>query len=334
MLYLAKKNKENDFVSTNSKSLKLESLDKSEIKNVITFKGANSLINDKNGHLNIHNNTEHDKKNNKKNYIFNNIKDNGPSFEFKTLNSKQAFRGELISEGLFLKDDDILEYIPFKLFAKLLVLITQTYSFNIEKQEVIDRLNDTIKNIVYKAPDSIKDYGFIVEDITKALLIGLKNPLSKNKERLLEWCQVLYKKFQKEIYSDFNVFIKEYISSVPGDKNTIFLGMIDFLCNIEMDKELTIIIIKNLSQKLVKEPALMNNESLVILLIEKISKKSSLDIVYEAFSDFLENNKNYTFISKMVNYLNQYLINEPNGLNFRKLKKKIMKLVTKIMNYF
>jgi vacuole morphology and inheritance protein 14 len=134
----------------------------------------------------------------------------------------------------------------------------------------------------------------------------------------LEWCQVLYKKFHKEIYSDFNVFIKEYISSVPGDKNIIFLGMIDFLCNIEMDKDLTIIIIKNLSQKLMKEPELMNNGSIVILIIEKMSKHSSIDIVYEAFSDVLENNKNYTFISKMVNYLNQYLINEPNGVNFRK----------------
>jgi hypothetical protein len=328
MVYLAKNNKDNDFVSTNSKSLKLESPDMDEIKNSITFKGAqanssqkekgSTLTNDKNSYLNTHNNSEHDKKYSKINFIFNNIKNNGPSFEFKNFNSRQAFQGELINEGLFLKDDDILEYIPFKLFSKLLVLITQTYSFNIERQEVIDRLNDTIKNIVYKAPDNIRDYGFIVEDITKALLIGLKNPLSKNKERLLEWCQVLYKKFHKEIYSDFNVFIKEYISSVPGDKNIIFLGMIDFLCNIEMDKDLTIIIIKNLSQKLMKEPELMNNGSIVILIIEKMSKHSSIDIVYEAFSDVLENNKNYTFISKMVNYLNQYLINEPNGVNFRK----------------
>jgi hypothetical protein len=328
MVYLAKNNKDNDFVSTNSKSLKLESPDMDEIKNSITFKGAqanssqkekgSTLTNDKNSYLNTHNNSEHDKKFSKINFIFNNIKNNGPSFEFKNFNSRQAFQGELINEGLFLKDDDILEYIPFKLFSKLLVLITQTYSFNIERQEVIDRLNDTIKNIVYKAPDNIRDYGFIVEDITKALLIGLKNPLSKNKERLLEWCQVLYKKFHKEIYSDFNVFIKEYISSVPGDKNIIFLGMIDFLCNIEMDKDLTIIIIKNLSQKLMKEPELMNNGSIVILIIEKMSKHSSIDIVYEAFSDVLENNKNYTFISKMVNYLNQYLINEPNGVNFRK----------------
>ena len=328
MIYLAKQNKNNDFVSTNPKSLKLESPDKSNIKNTITYKGANinssqkekgsTLINDKNNHLNIHSNSEHEKKNNKKNFLFNNTKNNGPSFEFKNFNTKQTLQGELISEGPFLKDDDILEYIPFKLFSKLIVLITQTYSFNIERQEVIDRLNDTIKNIVSKAPNNICNYGFIVEDITKALLIGLKNPLSKNKERLLEWCQVLYKIYQKEIYSNFNIFIKEYISSVPADKNTIFLGMIDFLCNIEMDKELTIIIIKNLSQKLMKEPELMNNGSMVILLIEKISKHSSIDTVYEAFSDVLENNKNYTFVSKMVNYLNQYLINEPNGVNFRK----------------
>jgi len=329
MIYLAKKNKNNDFASTNSNSLKLESIDKGKIKNSMTFKGANSsislsqkekdstLINDQNNYLNIHNNSEQDKKNNKKHLIFNNI-NNGPSFEFKNFNSRQTYQGELISEGLFLKDDDILEYIPFKLFSKLLVLITQTYSFNIERQELIDRLNDTIKDIVYKAPDSIRDYGFIVEDVTKALLIGLKNPLSKNKERLMEWCQVLYKKYHKEIFSDFNVFIKEYISSAPSDKNTIFLGMIDFLCNIEMDKELTVIIIKSISQKLMKEPELMNNASMVILIIEKISKHSSLDIVYEAFSDVLENNQNYAFISKMVNYLNQYLINVPNGSNFRK----------------
>lgn len=324
MIYLAKKNKNNDFVSTNSKSLKLESPEESEIKSSMTYKGAitNSSQKEKNSKLNshfsIHNNSEHDKKNNKKDFIFNNLKNNGPNFEFKNINTKQTFQGELINEGFFLIDDNILEYIPFNLFAKLLVLITQTYSFNIEKQEVVDRLNDTIKNIVSKAPDNIRDYGFIVEDITKALLIGLKNPQSRNKERLLEWCQVLYKKYQKDIYPDFKVFIKEYISSVPGDKNTIILGIVDFLCNVEADKELAVIIINNLSLKLMKEPELMNNESMVILIIEKLSKNFSIDIVYEAFSDVLENNKNYAFISKMVNYLNQYLVNEPNGSNFRK----------------
>ena len=117
------------------------------------------------------------------------------------------------------------------------------------------------------------------DQITNVHAAPCQNPLSKNKERLLEWCQVLYKIYQKEIYSNFNIFIKEYISSVPADKNTIFLGMIDFLCNIEMDKELTIIIIKNLSQKLMKEPELMNNGSMVILLIEKISKHSLLERV-------------------------------------------------------
>lgn len=94
--------------------------------------------------------------------------------------------------------------------------------------------------------------------------------------------------------------------------------MVDFLCNIEMDKELTIIIIKNLTEKLMNIPELMNNESMVILIIEKLSKNSSLNLVYEAFSEVLGDNKNYTIISKMVNYLNQYLISDPNGFNFRK----------------
>ena len=262
-----------------------------------------------------------EKKNTKKSK-FSSSKNNGPSFEFKiynTINSMQTLQGELgYKEGLFSKEDDILEYIPFNLFYNLLLLITETYSFDLKNFEVVEKLNNTIQNIVDKSPNNIRDYGFKVDDITEIILIAIKGSSMKNKEQLLEWCKILYKKFKKGLFTNFNAFIKEYIQSLPDNKNNIFLEMVDFLCNIEMDKELTIIIIKNLTEKLMNIPELMNNESMVILIIEKLSKNSSLDLVYEAFSEVLGDNKNYTIISKMVNYLNQYLISDPNGFNFRK----------------
>jgi vacuole morphology and inheritance protein 14 len=231
----------------------------------------------------------------------------------------QTYQGELgYKEGLFSKNDDILKYIPFSLFSNLLLLITETYSFDIKNFEVVEKLNNTLKNIVDKSPNNIRDYGFIVEDLTEIILIAIKGTSMKNKEQLLEWCKILYKKFKKGLFPNFNAFIKEYIQSLPDNKNNIFLEMVDFLCNIEMDKELTIIIIKNLTEKLMNIPELMNNESMVILIIEKLSKNSSLNLVYEAFSEVLGDSKNYTIISKMVNYLNQYLISDPNGFNFRK----------------
>ena len=332
--YLSKKKENKIYMSTNNKILNIDSLDSNnEVKNSATFKDGkakltNSIPKNIKGskinnekkvtfkNINIYD--DNDEKNNKQDSNMNNNKNYVPSFNFRDFKSKQTFQGELVNNGLFSDDEDILQYIPFNLFEKLLILITETYSQEIENQEIIDNLNTTIKNIVDKSPNNIRDYGFKVEEITKILLIGIKNPINKNKERLLEWCKILYKKYKKDIFVDFNLFIKEFIQSLPEVKNNIFSEMVEFLCNIEMDKELTIIIIKNLSQKFMKAPELMNNESMVILIIEKLSKSSSINIVYESFSDVLEDNKNYSFVSKMIGYLNQYLISDPNSLNFKK----------------
>ena len=333
VMYLSKKKENKVYISANTKILNLKSTDNNkEIKNCVTFKDGKAkstmllpnkeeelkITTEKNMILYNDNNSNPEKKDNKKNSKISTNKNNVPSFDFKNNENFQTLQGELVNDKSFSEAEEILQYIPFNLFEKLLILITETYSHDIEKQEIIDNLNTTIKNIVDKSPNNIRDYGFKVEEITKILLIGIKNPINKNKERLLEWCKILYKKYKKDIFVDFNLFIKEFIQSLPEVKNNIFSEMVEFLCNIEMDKELTIIIIKNLSQKFMKAPELMNNESMVILIIEKLSKSSSINIVYESFSDVLEDNKNYSFISKMTNYLNQYLISTPNSLNFRK----------------
>ena len=338
MIYLSKIKGNIEFMdNTKVNSLNTDSPnnDNKIIRNAATYKEGKTKINnnlpqkEKNSKFGIEKvigsnsikNNSIEKKNSKKVKI-SNARNNGPSFEFKiynTINSMQTYQGELgYKEGMFSKNDDILEYIPFSLFSNLLLLITETYPFDIKNFDVVEKLNNTLQNIVDKSPNNIRDYGFKVEDITEIILIAIKGPSMKNKEQLLEWCKILYKKFKKGLFPNFNAFIKEYIQSLPDNKNNIFLEMVDFLCNIEMDKELTIIIIKNLTEKLMNIPELMNNESMVILIIEKLSKNSSLNLVYEAFSEVLGDNKNYTIISKMVNYLNQYLISDPNGFNFRK----------------
>ena len=54
----------------------------------------------------------------------------------------QTFFNELSNDNSeFTKDDDILEYIPFRLFSHILVLITETYSQQIENQELIKQVN-------------------------------------------------------------------------------------------------------------------------------------------------------------------------------------------------
>ena len=67
-----------------------------------------------------------------------------------------------------------------------------------------------------------------------------------------------------------------------------------------------------------KEPELVNNESYVIIILEHLTKKSTLDIVYESFADVLKEIKNFSFVSKMIHYLNQYLMRNPLAVNFRK----------------
>jgi len=333
MIYLSRKKGNVEFMdNTRINSLNTDSPnnDNKIIRSAVTFKEGKAKQNtnlpqkekgikfglEKGLGSNSTKNNSIEKKNNKKVKI-SNTRNNGPSFKFTDYS---AYQGELEykEKGIFSKDDDILKYIPYSLFNNLILLITETYSFDIANFKIVEKLNNTIKNIVDKSPNNIRDYGFALEDITEIILIAIKGTSTRNKEQLLDWCKILYKKFKKGLFSNFNVFIKEYIQSLPDNKNPIFSPMVDFLCNIEMDKELTIIIIKNLTEKIMNIPELLNNESLVIFIIEKLSKNSSLNLVYEAFSEVLGNNKNYTFISKMVNYLNQYLISDPNGFNFRK----------------
>jgi hypothetical protein len=242
----------------------------------------------------------------------------GPSFEFKNYTNRQAFIGELMNDEQFLKEDNILEYIPFKLFSKILIIITETYSRDIDNQDYIDKLNETLKRIIDKSPKEINNYGFTHQEITSILLIGIKNPLNKNKECLLDWCETLYNKYEKNIFSNFNVFIKEFIQAIPTNKHNIFMEMVKFLSNIKMEGDITNIIMKNLTEKLMEEPELINNESYVILILENLSKNSSLAIVYESIVDVLKDIKNFTFVSKMINYLNQYLMRNPKAANFRK----------------
>ena len=263
-------------------------------------------------------NSEYDKKNKK---IGKNVtirSPGGPSFNFKNLSSKQTYQNEISQDNQFLDKDNILEYIPFNSFYKLLILITEADSQEIENQELISNLNDTLKRIIDKSPVEIKNYGFIPVDITNILLIGMKNPVNKNKKRFLEWCNILYKKYERDIFKDFSVFIKEFIQAMPSNDLNIFMEMVKFLSNIKMEGDIPNIIMKNLTEKLMKEQELINSESYVIIILEHLTKNSSLAIIYESFTNALGDIKNFSFVSKMVHHLNQYLMRNPMAVNFRK----------------
>ena len=163
----------------------------------------------------------------------------------------QTFFNELSNDNSqFTKDDDILEYIPFRLFSYILVLITETYSQQIENQELIkqvNKLNDRVKRIIEKSPNEIKNYGFVPVEITNIILIGLKNPINNNKEHFLQWCEILYNKYEKDIFKDFKLFIKEFIQAIPPNKLNIFMEMVKFLSNIRLEGEITNIIMFNLT---------------------------------------------------------------------------------------
>ena len=298
-----------------------------EIRNSSTFKEtkAKSTMSlpeniEKNSKINNDkNNIDIDKKNNKKISKHTTSKNfGGPSFEFKTLTDKQTFIDEISKDNQFSGNDNILDYIPFKLFSDLFLLITKVYSQDIEKLDLVNELNNTLKRIINKSPPEIKDYGFIVVEITGIIIIGMKNPGNKNIKIFLNWCDILYKKYEKDIYKDFKVFIKEYTQAIPPNDSNIFMEMVKFLSNIKMEGDTTNIIIKNLTDKLMKDPELINNESYIIIILEHLTKNSSLEIVYESFSDVLKEINNYAFISKMIHYLNQYLMRNPTAVKFRK----------------
>ena len=225
---------------------------------------------------------------------------------------------ELNKFNNFTSEEDILEYIPFSLFNKILILITEAYSHDIENQEPVNKLNETIKRIIDKSPKEIKNYGFNPIDITNIILIGMKSPVNKNKKGFFEWCSILYNKYEKDIFKDFKVFIKEYIQAIPQNNPNIFMDMVKFISNIKIEGDIINIIVQNLIEKLMKEHELMSNESYIILLIEHLTKNYSLPLIFESFADALKDIKNFSFASKMIHYLNLYLIVYPMATNFKK----------------
>ena len=352
-LYL-KQDKKKAKLTKNSLTLNLDAnnSNENEIKNSQTFKGEkakstmslpdnidkkNTKTNDsKNINFSYNNlSPDNDKKNNgKKMSKITSIKNpGGPSFEFKNL---QTFINELDEDNQFTNEDNILEYIPFSLFSKLLVLITETFTQEIENNELVIKLNDTLKRIIEKAPNEIVNYGFIPIEISNIILIGMKNPANKNKKRFLEWCNILYIKYNKDMFKDFSVFIKEFIQAMPSDESV--MDMVTFLSNIKMEKDITRITMKYLTEKLMKEPELMNNMSYIIMILEHLTKNSSLDVIYESLADVLKDIKNFPFVSKLIHYLNQFLMRNPLGVNFRKSlinndgKEKYNELFIKMYN--
>ena len=85
-----------------------------------------------------------------------------------------------------------------------------------------------------------------------------------------------------------------------------------------MEGDIPNIIMKNLTEKLMKEQELINSESYVIIILEHLTKNSSLAIIYESFTNALGDIKNFSFVSKMIHHLNQYLMRNPMAVNFRK----------------
>ena len=138
------------------------------------------------------------------------------------------------------------------------------------------------------------------------------------------------------MFKDFSVFIKEFIQAMPSDESV--MDMVTFLSNIKMEKDITRITMKYLTEKLTKEPELMNNMSYIIMILEHLTKNSSLDVIYESLADVLKDIKNFPFVSKLIHYLNQFLMRNPLGVNFRKSlinndgKEKYNELFIKMYN--
>ena len=105
-----------------------------------------------------------------------------------------------------------------------------------------------------------------------------------------------------------------------------------------MERDITNITMKYLTEKLMKEPELMNNMSYIIIILEHLTKNSSLAVIYESLADVLKDIKNFPFVSKLIDYLNQFLMRNPLGVNFRKSlinnegKEKYNELFVKMYN--
>lgn len=219
------------------------------------------------------------------------------------------------------EEEDLLKLIPLNIFTKFLELITENKEVDEENNSELFKLNTGLRNIINLVPGEIN--GLNIKELTITVLNGIENKNIANKKYLLEWCELLYKKFKEKITDNFKDFIQRFVKSIPNNDEVNFMQMTEFLCSLDINENKENIkteIINNITKKLyAQDKNFIKTESNIFFLFQKLSNKIKVQEMFEKFINSLSEINDFAFVSQMANNLNNYLITSPKAEKFKNI---------------
>ena len=174
------------------------------------------------------------------------------------------------------KTNELSKLIPIDTLNDFMELIIQCN--DISKEDQLNKLNTELKKLIEHIPNNYEKFN--AKEFINTIIKGIENPDIINKEFLLDWYQLLCEKYEQKI-SDESILaiIKSVLKSIKNNQN--------------------------------EEKNTISKDNNIILLMFKKLEKLDIKKIFSLFSDCLNNSKDYSFISQIDAYLNNYLITSP-----------------------
>lgn len=199
------------------------------------------------------------------------------------------------------KNNELSKLIPIDTLNDFMELIIECK--DITKEEQLNKLNSELKELMEKIPHNYEKFN--AKEFINIIIKGVENPDIIEKGYLLDWYQLLCKKYEQKISDE----------SITAIINSILKT------------------IKKQNQEKIK------NQKLIILLFQKLVKLN-IHKIFSLFADSLNKKYDYFFIYQIDEYLNYYLITSkedefPSNLirygntrdkNYREFYEKIYKI--------
>ena len=177
------------------------------------------------------------------------------------------------------KNNELFTLIPLDILNNIMELIIECN--DISKEEELNKLNLELKNLIDYLPKNYEQFN--AKEFVNTIIKGVEKPEIINKDYLFDWYQLFCEKYEQKINNQ----------SITAIINSILK------------------IIENQEQDILK------NQSLIILMFEKL-KKLNLKGIFCLLSDSLNKIKKFSLIYQIDGHINYYLITTQRAEEFIK----------------
>ena len=208
---------------------------------------------------------------------------------------------------------------PFPLFSKILeIVILSSKISNDEIKKFAKEINESLLIIMKYLGEFNSNIKLFEEVLTKNFTEKDETILNL----IFEWVNKLFNKFHEDSFSNFNVFVSKFTQIICHESEAIFEKVMQTLCIIAKYKEeYADIVINNLIEQLSKEDNLLAKRGDVI--VNKLCGALKVEKVYSTFANVLLNLNEYTFVCKILNKLELFLLKEKEADELRCILRKV-----------